>query len=121
MSFDYRSIEPHFAIWNWRIDADPVRALEFMQMRDAGRRGVTLTGSGVTTVTTQPFFRRRRAVEVMTDSGMRVVAPDRDGRLQFSVDLGPAHTNQQYTVASRVAGDGEPGYFTTRRVRFARR
>ncbi|HMC70977.1 MAG TPA: alpha/beta hydrolase-fold protein, partial [Mycobacteriales bacterium] len=35
-SFDYRSIEPHFSIWNWHIDVDAQRALEFLQLRDAG-------------------------------------------------------------------------------------
>jgi hypothetical protein len=50
-----------------------------------------------------------------------VIAPDSDGRLHFSVDLGPAHGNQEYTAASRAAGDGSSGYFTTRTVRFARR
>jgi hypothetical protein len=120
-TFDYRSIEPHFTIWNWRIDADPARALEFMQMRNAGRRGLTLVGSGTTKVTTPPFFKGRTAVTVITDGARHVLAPDADGRLHLSVDLGPAHTNQEYTAASQAAGEGTPGYFTTRTVRFARR
>jgi S-formylglutathione hydrolase FrmB len=120
-AFDYSSIEPHFTIWNWRIDADPARALEFMQMRGAGRRGLTLVGSGTTNVTTPPYFNGRTAVAVMSDGVKRVIAPDSDGRLHFSVDLGPAHVNQQYTVASQLAGDGKPGYFTTRTVRFCGR
>jgi S-formylglutathione hydrolase FrmB len=120
-SFDYESIEPHFTIWNWRIDADPARALEFMQMRGAGRRGLTLVGSGTTGVTTPPFFKHWSAVVVVTDGVRRVAVPDSDGRLHFGVDLGPAHANQQDTVASRMAGDGKPAYFTTRTVRFARR
>lgn len=120
-SFDYRSIEPHFAIWNWRIDADRARALEFMQLRDAGRRGLTLIGSGTTGVTTPPFFKGRSSVVVISGGAKRVIAPDSDGRLHFNVDLGPAHPSQQYTAASRLAGDDTSGYFTTRTVRFARK
>ena len=119
-SFDYRSIEPHFSVWDWHVDADPQRALEFMQMRGAGRGGLTLVGSGTTQVTTPPFFKNRTAVAVITGGVRRLVTPDADGRLHFSVDLGPAHPNQQYTEAASLAGDGKPGYFTTRRVRFGR-
>jgi hypothetical protein len=57
---------------------------------------------------------------VIAGKTRRSVVPDSDGRLHFSVDLGPAHTNQQYTAASRVAGDGSSGYFTARMVRFGR-
>ena len=114
-TFGYRSIEPHFTIWGWRVDADPARALEFMELRDAGRAGLTLVGSGTTTVTTPPFFRGLRAVDVLG----RVVAPGRDGRLRFTADLGKAHPDQEDTDASRSAGDGTAGYFTKRAVTFA--
>jgi S-formylglutathione hydrolase FrmB len=97
-SFDYESIEPHFAIWGWRVDADPARAPEFLQMRSASRHGVTLVGSGRTTITTPPWFHGRR--------------------MRLTVDLGPPHPNQQYTAAARLAGEDGPGYFVTRTVRF---
>lgn len=99
-SFDYESIEPHFSIWGWKVDADPGRAPEFLHLRHAGRHGFTVTGSGMTTITTPPWFDGQRG--------------------SFTVDLGPAHTNQEYTPAAQVAGDGSPGYFTTRTVRFKR-
>jgi S-formylglutathione hydrolase FrmB len=118
-SFSYGSIEPHFTIWDWRIDVDPARALEFMQLQDAGRGGVTLAGSGTTNITTPAFFRGLRAVDVGAPNAVKGIAPDRDGRLRFRVDLGPAHHNQQDTDASRAAGDGTPGYFIRRRVVFA--
>jgi S-formylglutathione hydrolase FrmB len=117
-TFDYRSIEPHFEIWGWRIDADPQRALEFLQLQSAGRRGVTLVGSGITKVTTPPFFRHAHAVKVRTAGESRAIRPDRRGRLHLTVDLGPAHANQEDTDASRAAGDGAAGYFTGRSVRF---
>ncbi|HEV3229306.1 MAG TPA: alpha/beta hydrolase family protein [Solirubrobacteraceae bacterium] len=117
----YRSIEPHFAVWGWRVDADPARALEFLQIQQAGRGGLTLVGSGRTNVTTPPFFPGLTAVEVVTSGRVSVLRPDHAGRLHFTVDLGPAHTNQQYTEASQLAGDGTPGYFTSRTVTFVPR
>lgn len=117
--FDYSSIEPHFSVWGWRVDADPARALEFMHMQHAGRGGLTLVGSGKTSVTTPPFFPGLRAVDVVTQGRAIVVRPDDQGRLHFTVDLGPAHANQQYTKASQMAGEGTAGYFTTRAVAFA--
>jgi S-formylglutathione hydrolase FrmB len=118
-TFNYRSIEPHFTVWGWRIASDPGRALEFLQMRGAGSSGVTLVGSGTTQVTTPPFFKGRAAVDVIAADGKHRLVPDRDGRLRFSVALGPAHSNQQDTAASQAAGDGTPGYFTSRTVAFA--
>jgi S-formylglutathione hydrolase FrmB len=117
-TFDYGSVEPQFTIWGWRVDADPSRALEFLQMRGAGRNGLTLIGSGNTSVTTPPFFHGRQAVDVISPDGTITVTPDDAGRLHFTVDLGHPHTNQQYTPASELAGDGNPGYFTTVTVRF---
>jgi hypothetical protein len=90
-------------------------------MQHAGRGGLTLVGSGRTNVTTPPFFRARTAVDLVTSDGVSVLTPDREGRLHFTVDLGPAHRNQQYTEASQLAGDGQPGYFSSRTVKFALR
>jgi hypothetical protein len=92
-----------------------------LQMQRAGRGGLTLVGSGRTNVTTPPFFRGRTAVNLVTSGGVSVVRPDHTGRLHFTVDLGPAHTNQQYTEASQLAGDGTPDYFTSATVTFATR
>jgi pimeloyl-ACP methyl ester carboxylesterase len=90
--FDYRSIEPQFDVWGWHFDTDPERALELLHVQ-AGRDGVTLEGSGRTTVTTPAWYRGLKAVDV---NGTATV-PQADGRLRFVVDLGVAHTTQQYT------------------------
>ena len=37
------------------------------------------------------------------------------------VNLGPPHPDQQDTAASRAAGDGSPGYLTTRTVKLVPR
>jgi hypothetical protein len=117
---DYESIEPRFSVWGWSVTTDPKRALEFIQMNNASRRGVTFVGSGSTAVTTPPFFRGLRAVDVdVSGAAEHVLTPGGDGRLRFTVDLGPAHRDQQYTIAASLAGAGRPGYFTTRSVVFA--
>jgi len=107
--FTYSSIEPEFDIWGWHVKADPGRALEFLRMRDAGRSGVTLVGSGKTSVTTPPLFRGLRAVDVVNGETRALAVPDTAGRIRFDVDLGPAHTQQQYTP-------GAPTDFVTSRV-----
>ncbi|HYH61388.1 MAG TPA: alpha/beta hydrolase family protein [Solirubrobacterales bacterium] len=118
--FRYRSIEPRFDVWGWRVRSDPERALEFLEMERASRRGLTLTGSGVTRVKTPPYFRGVRVVEVATSEGRsQSVSPSRLGRLRFTVDLGPPHADQQYTAASQAAGEGTDGYFTKKIVSFA--
>ncbi len=110
--FDYRSIEPHFSVFGWNVHADPGRALEFLRMQHAGRRGLTLIGSGTTKLKTAPYFRRARRVEVISSSGERTtVKPSRRGRIRFDVDLGPPHPDQLYTPAAKAAGGGEPDYF----------
>ena len=116
-TFDYESIEPQFTIWGWHVAADPARALEFLQMQHVSRHGLRLVGSGTTKVTTPPFFSGADAVDVITSDGKHRISPDADGRLTFTVDLGAPHPDQQDTAASRLDGDGSPGYFTRRTVR----
>jgi S-formylglutathione hydrolase FrmB len=117
-TFSYRSIEPRFEIWGWRVRADPKRALEFLALRNVGRHGLTAVGSGTTAITTPPIFRRAERVAVRTDGQTKSVAPDRHGRLHLTVDLGSPHPNQEDTDPSRAAGDGAAGYFTHRRLVF---
>jgi S-formylglutathione hydrolase FrmB len=110
-SFDYRSIEPAFGVWNWRIGADSKRPLEFLQVRGASARGVTLVGSGTTTVTTPAWFRCARRVD-LTGATVASVAPDAAGRISFAVSLGAPNTGQQYRT-------GVTTTTTTRAVTFA--
>jgi S-formylglutathione hydrolase FrmB len=89
---DYRSIEPDFDVWGWRVEADPARATEFLRLRGS-RTGARLDGSGRTRVTTPAWFRGLKRVDV----NGRVVSLRPDGRLRFAVELGPAHRIQQFT------------------------
>jgi S-formylglutathione hydrolase FrmB len=119
--FDFRSIEPRFSVWGWKVKADPDRALEFLRMQAAGRRGVVLTGSGLTTIRTAPYFRRARHVKVTVAGKSIQLKPSRSGRIKFGVELGPPHPDQQYTEAARSSGAGGPGYFKTLKVKLKAR
>ena len=118
-TFDYKSIKPSFDVWGWHVDADPKRALEFMQLDRVSRRGLTLTGSGETAVTTPPWFRGVNRV-ALSGASPAVATPDSAGRIHFTVDLGPADTDQQYTPGAKTAQTTRAVTFTPQRKRSAR-
>jgi S-formylglutathione hydrolase FrmB len=95
-TFDYMSIEPSLDIWNWHIHTDPRRALELLQLAGVTAGGLTLVGSGTTTVTTPPLFRGLRRVDLANASPAAAV-PDAEGRIRFTVELGAPDTQQQDT------------------------
>jgi len=100
-------------VWGWQIRADRRRALEFLRLTRAGRSGLTLTGSGRTTVTTPPLFRGVRRVRLSGTGATAAARPDARGRIRFTVDLGRAHTTQEYRPDA-------PSKRVTRTVRFRR-
>jgi S-formylglutathione hydrolase FrmB len=109
-SFNYASIEPRFRVYGWRLRADPHRALEFLHFRNVRRHGLTLVGSGRTTVTTPPVFGGAERI-VLHGAMQKSVRADDHGRITFTVDLGAADRTQQYTV-------GATPTFTRRTVSF---
>ena len=120
-SFDYRSVAPAFSVYGWRVAADPRRAAEFLALGGVGPGGLTVTGSGLTTVRTPPrTFRPGQWVDVAGTGphGTTRARAATDGSLTFLVDLGPAHTVQQDTTAGDLAGDRLATYFTTDTVAF---
>jgi S-formylglutathione hydrolase FrmB len=106
-SIEFKAIEPRFDVWGWRVEADPQRALETLHMR-GNADAMAFTGSGRTTVTSPAVHRGLKRVDV---DGVPT-AVDREGRIRFSVDLGPAHRVQQYA-------NGAATTFVTRKVAFA--
>jgi hypothetical protein len=117
-TFNYRRALPKFDVFGWHIETDPARAPEFIALRGAGREGLTLTGSGLTKVQTAPLFAPGAILE-LTGAVEKSAMADSAGRIAFTVNLGRAHRNQQYTLQARLAGEARPGYFQARRVRFA--
>lgn len=117
-TFDHVAAEPVFSVWGWTFTADPKRALEFLRVSGAGRKGVTVEGSGTQKVTTAPLFRRFKFVRVKSAGATSRVKTTKAGRIRFTVDLGPPHPDQQYTDAAADAGQAQPGYFRTATVKF---
>lgn len=96
-SFDYKAIEPEFDVWGWNVNADPGRALEFLQLRNAGAGGLTLIGSGTTRVTTPPLFAGAQRVD-LEGAEQAAAIPDSAGRISFQADLGAPNSGQQYRL-----------------------
>jgi len=101
-SFGYASIDPDFAVWGWHIGADPKRALEFLRLSNVSERGLTLAGSGMTTVTSPPLFRGLRRVDLDGATAPTAI-PDAEGRIRFTVGLGAPNAAQQYTAGVTTA------------------
>jgi S-formylglutathione hydrolase FrmB len=108
-AFDYRRADPKFSVWGWDFEADPSRATEFLDVADASCNGVGVTGSGMTTITTAPCFAPGEAVALHRAVEPSATADDQ-GRITFTVDLGPPHTEQQYTPLARIL-EAAGGYF----------
>jgi hypothetical protein len=119
--FDYRTGDAAAAVWGWQFRADPARAPEFLDIQKASAEGLQVTGSGSTGITTPPVFRPGETVRV-TGAGPLplLVRAGCDGRLTFTIDLGPAHSLEQDTDAQRAAAAADPDYFVTRSVTLTR-
>jgi S-formylglutathione hydrolase FrmB len=121
VAFSYRRAAPEFTVWDWTFAADRDRAEEFLDVTAASCHGLTVRGSGVETVTTARCYTPGQQVQIIDDAGVRLVRADRAGRVAMTVDLGPAHTNQQYTpaaaAAEQLAGDA---YWRTDHVTLVR-
>lgn len=119
--FDFRVADPVGSVWGWTFAADPGRAPEFLDVRDASSRGLTVTGSGTESIVTASLFSHGQRVRIVgAGSGPQIVRADAAGRLAFTIDLGRAHALEQDTPAELAAAAADPGYFATRRVRFER-
>jgi hypothetical protein len=100
-SFDYSSIEPSFTTFGWHITADPGRAPEFIDIEGVSANGLTITGSGNTTITTPPLFQGAKPVTLTIDGiPTSVVQPDKNGTITFTVRQGAPDAQQQYTIGA---------------------
>ena len=101
----HRTAEPQRGLFGWSITADPGRAPEFLELVGTSSQGVTLRGSGATTVRTPSLFRPRAWVRVTTGDVTAVVRASRRGTVTISVDLGPPNREQQYAPSRKATGD----------------
>lgn len=117
-SFDYRSVDDTFSVWGWGFETHHARATEWFEVDNASSSGLTVTGSGLTTITTASLFEAGQSV-LLDGATTRDATADSQGRISFQLDLGGAHQLQQYTAAQRAAEAAAAGnYFTTKTVTF---
>jgi len=118
-TFDYRTADADFSVWDWTFQTDPARAPEFLDVGQAGPGGLTLTGSGTVTVTTPALFAPGQVVQVSAGPGpAQAVTADAQGRLSFSVDLGAPHAIEEFTPGADLQQLASGDYFVTRTVTF---
>lgn len=105
--FSFRAIEPRYGVYGWEVEIDRP-ALEFSELRDADRRGFTLSGSGTAIVTTAPLYTPGERLDVRLTSGSgierRRLLADEDRRLRIRVPLGPGNPYQQYSPLAAAGG-----------------
>ena len=101
-SFDHRRVDAAFSVFDWSVSADPGRAPEFLELTDVSRSGLSVTGSGSTGFVTPRLFAPKQRVCLRGASEGGDVRAGRDGRLAFTVDLGPPNSVQQFTPERRA-------------------
>ena len=129
-AFDYRFTDARTSVWGWSFHAHRP-ATEFLELKAVSPSGLTAIGSGGVDVVTAPVYEpgatyalTRRVTGVVTvpvavvppllalppDAGSGATAiADADGRLAFTLDLGPAHVADQYSpdgIAAEALGLG---------------
>ncbi len=115
-SFNYRSIEPNFTIFDWQFSATR-DVIEFLYLSDVSRDGLKLKGSGTVAVTTPPVYNPGSHHWVLApgQAGIDVwpnwPKADDEGRLHFNVKLGDSHTLQQYTPAQSLVEAASVDYW----------
>jgi S-formylglutathione hydrolase FrmB len=140
-AFDHRSAEQQVSVWGWSFTAHRP-AVELLDLTGVSPAGLSLTGSGPVDVVTPPtyvpgasYLLTSRAAGVLTvpvglvpplgtvgagPVAERAVSADDEGRLAFTVDLGPAHTVNQWSPEGVLAEAAAPGaYLQTATVTIA--
>lgn len=118
--FDYRSTEPSFRVWGWRV-ATHRDVTEFLRLEDVRRAGFRAIGSGSLTVRTPALYEPGRDYVVEVAGGesaaSSLVRADRRGRLRLDVELGPSHTADEDTPEQQAAAAADPAYWQQVEVR----
>jgi S-formylglutathione hydrolase FrmB len=93
----YESIDPQWSQWGWSMAVRRNAALAFSGISDAGRDGLTVTGTGTATVATPAYYSPGSTVTVKVD-GRPTAVQVHDGRIWFVVPLGSSETSVRVTI-----------------------
>jgi S-formylglutathione hydrolase FrmB len=103
----YTSTERAYRVYGWRVALRRPN-VEFSTLRGAGRRGFTLTGSGLATVATPARYRPSGVYRVRVSGAgattTRTRVADRAGRLRIGVALGPVNRFDEDSPRAVAAG-----------------
>lgn len=99
--FTYRSIEPEFEVFGWRLGLSR-QVAEFVELQVQGDDGFVLSGSGQARVRTAAWYRPQTAYQVAHADESRTEISDAQGRLHIDVDLGPSRQVQQFRRGSEA-------------------
>ena len=114
-SFRYRTIASQFSVWGYDV-AVHRSVREFLDLIEVRADGVRVQGSGTALITTAPRYAPLGGYRIAgTGLDPTVVVADEAGRLRVSLDLGPSHTDEQFSPAARVA-EAAGGYWQVRDV-----
>lgn len=119
-SFRYRSVFDQLTAWGYEVQVDrDVR--EFLDLTDVRLDRMTVQGSGAAAVTTAGRYTpgSSYAVAGASDAPLEAEA-DEAGRLQFTIDLGPSHAQDQFTPQADLA-EAAGGYWVQRNVQITPR
>ena len=105
--FTFRTTKTTFSRGGWQFTAHHP-ALEFTYLRNVSQTGLTAIGSGTVDVVSAPAYlsdHRYRVTVATSGPGVAkrtstIVSADSRRRIGFPVDLGPAHTTQQYVFGA---------------------
>ena len=92
----FTAVEPTYSVYGWRVKVKRP-ALEFSELSNATKRGFTVSGSGIVTVTTPARYKPRTVYRVSLPGKQLRVRADKRGRLRIRVGLAVGNRLQQYT------------------------
>ncbi len=90
----FLAFAPTFSVWGWAVTLHRINLERTLLV--ASRSGFVLSGSGLGTVTSPPWFLRNQKVRVRDGSVTRTLTADATGRLAVPVNLGPANSDSEY-------------------------
>jgi S-formylglutathione hydrolase FrmB len=98
-TISYKTINPRWSQWGWHVSIKRAAKLEWSALRNAGRGGFTLSGTGVATVVTPAYPKSVAYFKAKIGNRWQSVKPDSAGRLHLKVPLGATPRNAVVRIA----------------------
>jgi S-formylglutathione hydrolase FrmB len=102
----YLTINPAWSQWGWTVSITRPEALAFSKISRADDTGFDLSGDGTASVMTPRYFEDGATFAVTIDGAKQTVVSDQDGRLHFTVALGPKPRTVAVRFRETEAGHG---------------